>query len=179
MSAMVDAGVEAEGLKEAVASLPVGGYDLRIERAEEEYRNQRFVQYRVGLHHVSFRARERADVDTLHHFLVDMGAKIVHPTEDGPFAPGPGGMDVGPYAGKDVYMPGERFLDIDGDGIPTADEDWDLDGDPTNDDIDGDGIADLAVGANGDDEGGTNRGALWPQPGALGAGVQRVARVHV
>ena len=36
--------------------------------------------------------------------------------DDGPFVPGPGGMDVTPNARNDVYMPGERFLDIDGDG---------------------------------------------------------------
>ena len=49
---------------------------------------ERFVQARVGLHHVCFRARERADVDELHRFLVELGAKIVHAPEDGPWAPG-------------------------------------------------------------------------------------------
>lgn len=59
-----------------------------VARAEEPYRNERFVQFRVGLHHVCFRARERADVDALHEFLRGLGATIVHPPEEGPWAPG-------------------------------------------------------------------------------------------
>jgi len=59
-----------------------------IQHAEEQHRAERFVQYRVGLHHVSFRARERGDVDTLHAFLVDIGATIVHPPEEAEWAPG-------------------------------------------------------------------------------------------
>jgi catechol 2,3-dioxygenase-like lactoylglutathione lyase family enzyme len=50
--------------------------------------NGRFVQGRVGLHHVSFRARERGDVDTLYAFLQEIGATIVHPPEEGQWAPG-------------------------------------------------------------------------------------------
>ena len=67
----------------------VGGRTaVGIVKAEDGYRDERFVQFRVGLHHVSFRARERADVDALHEFLVGLGAKIIHPPEDGPWAPG-------------------------------------------------------------------------------------------
>jgi catechol 2,3-dioxygenase-like lactoylglutathione lyase family enzyme len=68
----------------------VGGRTaLGIMRADEAHRGERFVQFRVGLHHVCFRARERADVDSFHEFLRDeLGATIVHPPEDGPFAPG-------------------------------------------------------------------------------------------
>jgi catechol 2,3-dioxygenase-like lactoylglutathione lyase family enzyme len=67
----------------------VGGRTaVGITKAEEPYRDERFVQFRIGLHHVSFRARERADVDTLHEFLVGIGATIIHPPEDGPWAPG-------------------------------------------------------------------------------------------
>lgn len=67
----------------------VGGRTaVGIMQAEEAYRDERFVQFRVGLHHVCFRAREREDVDRIHDFLVGEGARIVHPPEDGPFAPG-------------------------------------------------------------------------------------------
>lgn len=59
-----------------------------IVRADERYRNERFVQQRVGLHHLCFRARERADVDAVHTFLARQGATIVHPPEEGPWAPG-------------------------------------------------------------------------------------------
>ena len=59
-----------------------------IVRADDEHRGERFVQRRIGLHHVCFRARERADVDAIHDFVSGLGAKIVHPPEDGPWAPG-------------------------------------------------------------------------------------------
>jgi len=67
----------------------VGGRTaVGIVQAEERHRGERFAQLRVGLHHVCFRARERADVDAVHEFLVGIGAKIVHPPEDGAWAPG-------------------------------------------------------------------------------------------
>ena len=67
----------------------VGGRTaLGISRCGDEYRDVPFDQRRVGLHHVCFRARERADVDTLHRFLQELGARIVHPPEEGAWAPG-------------------------------------------------------------------------------------------
>jgi len=67
----------------------VGGRTaIGIVRAEDRHCAERLAQLRVGLHHLSFRARERADVDALHEFLCALGAKIVHPPEDGPWAPG-------------------------------------------------------------------------------------------
>ncbi len=67
----------------------VGGRTaMGIQRADDAHRAERFVQTRVGLHHVCFRARERADVDTFHEFLKELGAKIVHPPEEGAWAPG-------------------------------------------------------------------------------------------
>jgi catechol 2,3-dioxygenase-like lactoylglutathione lyase family enzyme len=67
----------------------VGGRTgVAISQADEPHRSQRFVQRRVGLHHICFRARERTDVDAVHAFLLGMNAKIVHPPEDGPWAPG-------------------------------------------------------------------------------------------
>jgi catechol 2,3-dioxygenase-like lactoylglutathione lyase family enzyme len=67
----------------------VGGRTgVAISPCDEVHRGERFVQRRVGLHHFCFRVRERAEVDEVHRFLVEMGATIVHPPEDGPFAPG-------------------------------------------------------------------------------------------
>ncbi len=67
----------------------VGGRTaLGIMRADEEHGQGRFVQRRVGLHHVCFRARERTDVDALHDFLQSIGATIVHPPEEASWAPG-------------------------------------------------------------------------------------------
>ena len=67
----------------------VGGRTaLGIMKAEDKYADERFVQFRVGLHHICFRAREREDVDRVHDLVREMGAKIVHAPEDGPWAPG-------------------------------------------------------------------------------------------
>ena len=54
----------------------VGGRTaVGIVKAEDEYRDERFAQLRVGLHHVSFRARERADVDTLCEFCARLARR--------------------------------------------------------------------------------------------------------
>jgi catechol 2,3-dioxygenase-like lactoylglutathione lyase family enzyme len=59
-----------------------------VRAASAEHAGERFVQERTGLYHVCFRARERADVDTLHAFLQEIGAHVVHPPEEGSWAPG-------------------------------------------------------------------------------------------
>ena len=67
----------------------VGGRTaVGISRCDPAHAGERFVQPRVGLHHASFRARGREDVDALHALLVEMGATIVHPPEEGNWAPG-------------------------------------------------------------------------------------------
>jgi catechol 2,3-dioxygenase-like lactoylglutathione lyase family enzyme len=67
----------------------VGGRTaVGIVQSEDEYKSEQFVQRRVGLHHVCFRARERADVDAVHNLVTELGATIVHPPEEGPWAPG-------------------------------------------------------------------------------------------
>jgi len=67
----------------------VGGRTaVGIMQADDPYQSERFVQRRVGLHHVCFRARERADVDAVHDLVAGLGATIVHPPEEGPWAPG-------------------------------------------------------------------------------------------
>ncbi len=59
-----------------------------IRACAPEHSGERFEQSRVGLHHVCFRAREREDVDRAHALLCGMGATIVHPPEEGSWAPG-------------------------------------------------------------------------------------------
>ena len=67
----------------------VGGRTaVGISKCGEGFEAERFVQRRVGLHHACFRAREREDVDRLHEFLQELGAKIIHPPEFGGWAPG-------------------------------------------------------------------------------------------
>jgi catechol 2,3-dioxygenase-like lactoylglutathione lyase family enzyme len=67
----------------------VGGrtaFGLRAAAPGQE--GSRFDQGRVGLHHVCFRARSREDVDAVHALVRDLGAAIVHPPEEGAWAPG-------------------------------------------------------------------------------------------
>jgi len=67
----------------------VGGRTaLAIAPADEAFRGEKFEQRRAGLHHVCFRARERGDVDAVHALVVEIGGNVVHPPEDGPWAPG-------------------------------------------------------------------------------------------
>ncbi len=67
----------------------VGGRSaVGIVRAGAQNRNERFVQDRVGLHHVCFRARSREDVDAAYEAVRQFGARIVHAPEEGSWAPG-------------------------------------------------------------------------------------------
>ncbi|WP_374574570.1 VOC family protein [Phenylobacterium sp.] len=67
----------------------VGGRTgVGVRRPGPEHAGQRFVQNRVGLHHICFRARERGDIDEAYAFLVSIGAKIVHGPQDDAYAPG-------------------------------------------------------------------------------------------
>jgi catechol 2,3-dioxygenase-like lactoylglutathione lyase family enzyme len=59
-----------------------------IRRPAPEHVGAKYEQFRIGLHHQCWRARDRADVDEVHAFLVSIGAKIVHPPQDEPWAPG-------------------------------------------------------------------------------------------
>lgn len=67
----------------------VGGRTaVGVVQAEDRHKDERFQQLRIGLHHVCFRARERADVDAVHDFLRSIDARIIHPPEEGAWAPG-------------------------------------------------------------------------------------------
>ena len=87
---------------------------LAVTRCRDEYRGERFVQGRIGLHHICFRARRREDIDAMYAFLQQINAKIVHPPEDGPWAPGyysvlfedPDGIRL-----EVNYVPGKGNLD--------------------------------------------------------------------
>ena len=93
----------------------VGGRTaIAITRCAPEYRGERFVQRRVGLHHVCFRLRSREDVDTVHELVKKLEGKIVHPPEEGPWAKGyysllfedPDGIRL-----EVNYVPGKGNLD--------------------------------------------------------------------
>jgi catechol 2,3-dioxygenase-like lactoylglutathione lyase family enzyme len=74
---------------EADAKYWVGGRTgVLITRCADLYRGERFVQNRVGLHHACFRARSREDVDRVHDLMQRLGATVVYPPREGPWAPG-------------------------------------------------------------------------------------------
>ena len=67
----------------------VGGRTaIGIQPCAPAFEGERFVQRRVGLHHLCLRARKREDVDHLAEFLRDMKATIIRGPEDGTWAPG-------------------------------------------------------------------------------------------
>ena len=65
-----------------------GRTGIGITPADDDNRDVPFRQRGVGLHHFCFRLRSREDIDRLYDVLRDMDATIVHPPEDGPWAPG-------------------------------------------------------------------------------------------
>ena len=67
----------------------VGGRTgVLISRPAPEHEGERFVQQRVGLHHVCFRARSREDIDAAHSLVKTLGVPIIRaPQQDG-WAPG-------------------------------------------------------------------------------------------
>ena len=67
----------------------VGGRTaLGIQRCDDAHRGETFVQTRVGLHHLCFRARSRDDIETAAGFLRELGATIVRGPQTGEWAPG-------------------------------------------------------------------------------------------
>ncbi|HEV8712101.1 MAG TPA: VOC family protein [Candidatus Binatia bacterium] len=61
---------------------------VAISRADPQYRDDRFQQRRIGLHHFCFRARSREDVDKIFQFVEGLGARIVQGPQEDHFAPG-------------------------------------------------------------------------------------------
>ena len=59
-----------------------------IQPCVPEYAQERFVQARVGLHHICLRARTREDVDKVDALLREMQANIVVGASEGHWAPG-------------------------------------------------------------------------------------------
>jgi catechol 2,3-dioxygenase-like lactoylglutathione lyase family enzyme len=61
---------------------------IGIEPCHPALAGERFVQQRVGLHHLCLRARSREDVDRCAALLKEMEATIIRGPVDGPWAPG-------------------------------------------------------------------------------------------
>ncbi len=90
-----------------------------IQPSAPEHAQERFVQGRVGLHHVCLRARARDDVDQVDALLREMGANIVVGASEGHWAPGyyyvlfedPDGirLEVNHVPGQGVLAPDAKF----------------------------------------------------------------------
>jgi catechol 2,3-dioxygenase-like lactoylglutathione lyase family enzyme len=66
-----------------------GRTGLLARAAPPEKRDKVFDQWTAGLHHFCIRARSREDVDAIAEHAESIGARMVHPPEDGgQFAPG-------------------------------------------------------------------------------------------
>jgi catechol 2,3-dioxygenase-like lactoylglutathione lyase family enzyme len=107
----------------------VGGRTaVGIQRCAEEHEGSRFVQNRVGLHHVCLRARSREDVDKAAAKLRSMGAPIDRGPIEGDWAPGyyffvfedPDGILL-----EVNFIPGKGLLAVDPPLNPSTDPDWD------------------------------------------------------
>src|SRR5215469_3235834 len=61
---------------------------IGIQRCDPALAGERFVQQRVGLHHLCLRARSRQDVDKSAVLLREMGATIVRGPSEDTWAPG-------------------------------------------------------------------------------------------
>ena len=61
---------------------------IGIEPCDPALAGERFVQQRVGLHHLCLRARSREDVDRCAVLLKEMNATIVRGPMEGAWAPG-------------------------------------------------------------------------------------------
>jgi catechol 2,3-dioxygenase-like lactoylglutathione lyase family enzyme len=95
---------------------------LGVRAPSKENEGERFVQQRVGLHHLCFRARDRDSVDEAYDYLKRDGAKIVHPPEDGPWAPGyysvlfedPDGvrLEINYVSGKGLFDVGGKIMGV-------------------------------------------------------------------
>lgn len=92
----------------------VGGRTaLGVRPVQPECSGQRHVEGAAGLDHLCWRVRRREDVDALHSLLTSMGAEIVRPAQEGPWAPGYYSFSFRDPEGIRLevnYVPGEGVL---------------------------------------------------------------------
>lgn len=108
----------------------VGGRTaLGIQRCSEGLEGERFVQNRVGLHHLCLRARSREDVDAIAAKVREIGGHIDRGPMERDFAPGyyffvfedPDGIRL-----EVNFIPGKGLLaNPDQPMLPSTDPNWD------------------------------------------------------
>ncbi|MEQ9641553.1 MAG: VOC family protein [Alphaproteobacteria bacterium] len=97
---------------------------IGVQRCGPEHADERFVQTRVGLHHLCLRARSREDVDAVGALVEKLGATIVRGPMEGTWAPGyyyvlfedPDGirLEVNFVPGQGLLKDGEMLNPTDG-----------------------------------------------------------------
>lgn len=97
---------------------------IGIEPCAPEYQGERFVQQRIGLHHLCLRARSRDDVDRCAALLKHIGAPIIRGPEESTWVAGyysvlfedPDGirLEVNFVPGAGILQPGATFNAKDG-----------------------------------------------------------------
>ena len=111
----------------------VGGRTaLAIRPVLAEYADQRHGEGGPGLDHLCWRVRSRADVDAVYALLASMGAEIVRPPQEGPWAPGYYSLSFLDPEGIRLevnYVPGEGVLAAD--ASFSWDPEYPLEGRPT------------------------------------------------
>ena len=65
-----------------------GRTGVAIAPAPPQHKREAFDQGRLGLHHLCFRARSRADVEAIHQTALALGAKVIRAPRDDDWAPG-------------------------------------------------------------------------------------------
>ncbi|MGC1440973.1 MAG: VOC family protein [Burkholderiaceae bacterium] len=92
---------------------------IGIRKCDAQFADERFQQYRVGLHHICLRARSREDIDKTAELVISLGGHIVRGPEPGDWAPGyyyvlfedPDGIrvEVNHVPGSGLLAPGNSF----------------------------------------------------------------------
>lgn len=92
---------------------------IGIRKSDPEFEGERFEQYRVGLHHICLRARNREDIEKTAELVTRLGATIIRGPEEGGWAPGyyyvlfedPDGirLEVNYVPGSGLLKEGETF----------------------------------------------------------------------
>ncbi|MEL6996812.1 MAG: VOC family protein [Pseudomonadota bacterium] len=106
---------------------------IGVRRCDPEFKDTKFEQYRVGLHHLCLRARNREDVEKTAELVTEIGGTIVRGPCDGAWAPGyyyvlfedPDGirLEVNHVPGKGVFAASGKiaaaddYVRVDGEDI--------------------------------------------------------------
>ena len=64
------------------------GFMFSVWEAYAEHRNNKFIDYNIGLHHFAFQAESRQAVDDLYETVKKLGAEIVNPPQEYDYVPG-------------------------------------------------------------------------------------------